>query len=265
MTVVSGEGVALDLPLAGPGSRVVAAAIDLAVQLVAALLAVTVLSLVAPGADTAAITAAVILVVVLVFGGYPVVSEWLGRGRTLGKLAMGLRVVRDDAGPIGFRQALVRGICALVLEKPGMLLPLGTAAGLVTATASPTWKRVGDLLAGTVVVQDRPAPLLPAAPVWPHPALVPWVTTVDLGGVDDDLALALRTFVTRAHGYRAAARTAVEAQLQARVLAAVDPPPPPGVPPAVLLTAVLAEHRRRGTAVTPVTPGTPPVAAARPT
>lgn len=243
-TLVSGEGVELDLPLAGPGSRAVAAAIDLAVQGFATFVVFVVIGVAAPNADTAAIAAFTILLVLVVFGGYPVVMEWTTRGRTLGKAAMGLRVVRDDAGPIGFRQAFVRGVCSLVLEKPGMLLPLGTAAGLVTATSSPSWKRIGDLLAGTVVIQDRGAPILPATPVAPSAWLWEWATRADLSGIDDDLALALRGFVARAHQYRDAARDAVEADLAARVLAVVSPPPPLSAPGALLVT-VLAERRRR--------------------
>ena len=58
----------------------------------------------------------------LVFLGYPVAMETLTRGRTLGKMALGLRVVRDDGGPITFRQALVRGLVGLALERPGLFL-----------------------------------------------------------------------------------------------------------------------------------------------
>lgn len=241
---MSGEGVELDLPLAGPGSRAVAAAIDLAAQLFALVLVLVFIGIAGARADGAAITAFVILLVVLVFGGYPVVMEWSTRGRTIGKLAMGLRVVRDDAGPIGFRQALVRGVCSLVLEKPGMLLPIGTAAGLVTASSSPSWKRIGDLLAGTVVIQDRRGAIHPAVPVAPSPWLWEWVTGADLSRLDDELAVALRTFVARASGYRAGARAAVEVDLAARVAAVVSPPPPPA-PPGALLVTVLAERRRR--------------------
>ena len=64
-----------------------------------------------------------IIEVVLVFAGYPILMEWLTRGRTLGKIWLGLRVVRDDGGPIGFRQALVRGLAGLLIEKPGLLVP----------------------------------------------------------------------------------------------------------------------------------------------
>ena len=69
-------------------------------------------------------------VFVLVVVGYPVIFETLSRGRSLGKLALGLRVVSDDGGPERFRQALVRGLLA-VLE---IWLTLGFLA-LVTLAA----------------------------------------------------------------------------------------------------------------------------------
>ena len=96
----------------------------------------------------------------LVFLGYPVAMETLTRGRTLGKMALGLRVVRDDGGPITFRQALVRGLVGLALERPGLvLLGFGPALGMIVAMFSARGKRIGDMAAGTVVLQER----LPAA------------------------------------------------------------------------------------------------------
>lgn len=236
----------LDLPLAGPGSRAIAALVDLAVQLMVLFFATAIVGILAGSTDSAAAAAVFVTVLVLTLGAYPVLSEWLSGGRTLGKVVMGLRVVRDDAGPIGFRQALVRGVCSLVLEKPGVLIPIGTAAGLLTATASPSWKRIGDLLAGTVVIQDRGGDLLPGSS-WlaPPPALWAWCQSADLRGVDDELALLLRSFVGRAHALLPAARADIEWRLARRIAAVVVPPPPGGIPPETLLVTVLAEHRRR--------------------
>ena len=75
--------------------------------------------------------------------------EWLNRRADGRQAVLGLRVVRDDGGPIGFRQALVRGLAGLVLEKPGLLFPLTTVAGLVTMSFSAAEKRIGDMMAGT--------------------------------------------------------------------------------------------------------------------
>src|SRR4051812_17733647 len=112
--VVSGEGVALDLPRAGIGSRVVASVIDLPAQALAFLLLTLVDRAFTGSSDDAGVLALLIGEFVLVFGGYPAVCEWLTRGQTLGKLCLGLRVVRDDGGPIAWRHALVRGLSSLV-------------------------------------------------------------------------------------------------------------------------------------------------------
>lgn len=247
--LVSGEGVRLDLPLAGPGSRGIATVIDLAVQVVALMLASVLVGLASAGGGPAAAAAVFVTLLVLIFGGYPIVSEWLSRGRTLGKLVMGVRVVRDDAGPIGFRHALVRGLCSLVLEKPGILIPLGTAAGLFTATGSSSWKRIGDLLAGTLVIQDRrPGELTPLPWLSPPAALWAWAQSVDMSALDDAFALTLRRFVQRARTLTPAARAQLENQLANRLLAMLTPRPPVGVPAETLLITVLAERRRRANA-----------------
>src|SRR5690349_5015894 len=105
--IVTGEAVALDLQPATFASRAVSGVLDLMVQGVGLVVVLYVGSKVAFGLDDAAGAALILLSTVAVFVGYPLVMETLTRGRTLGKMAMGLRTVRDDGGPIRFRQALV--------------------------------------------------------------------------------------------------------------------------------------------------------------
>src|SRR4029078_9618706 len=132
---------------------------------------------------------------VLVSLGYPVAMETLTRGRTLGKSALGLRLVRDDGGPIAFRQALVRGLVGLVLERPGlMLLGFGPAVGMTAAMFSARGKRIGDMMAGTVVLQERQ----PARPQWTPvmpPPLAWWAPTLQLTRVDDCPGLDARALI----------------------------------------------------------------------
>ncbi len=156
--LVSGEGVAFELRRAGVGSRMVAGALDLTLQLIALLAIFLVEVQLALGSSGAAVAAVMVLDLVLVLLGYPLLMEWLNRGRTLGKMAMGLRAVRDDGGPLTFRQALVRALSALLLEKPGLVLPISTFAGVLTIMFTSTSKRVGDLLAGTFVLNERSGP-----------------------------------------------------------------------------------------------------------
>jgi uncharacterized RDD family membrane protein YckC len=255
--VVSGEGVAIDLDRAGLGTRLPAAIIDLLVQFGLLIVASIVDGALANG-DEDILTAVVLVEVVLVFAGYPIVFEWLSRGKTLGKMAMGLRVVRDDGGPIGFRQALVRGLSSFILEKPGIFLPgLGVSIGVITIGAAQSHKRVGDMMAGTFVVNERAGPksaLQPAGWYVP-PALYGWAQSLDLSGVDDQLALQVRQFVLRAPQMTPAAQAQLSVQLANRLLTAMAVPPPPGSPPMLVLTTMLAERRRRAdVAAIPIQP-----------
>jgi uncharacterized RDD family membrane protein YckC len=268
--LVSGEGVRLALAPAGVGSRVLAASIDAALQ-AAVIFVVTLTDIaIAGSADDAALTAVLIVELVLVLAGYPIVSEWLSRGRTLGKSALGLRVVRDDGGPIGFRHALVRGLAGFLLEKPGLVFPLTTLAGVITMGTSAREKRIGDMMAGTVVLNERSGPQrLAPIPNWVPIPLQQWVLSLDLHRLDDRLALSARQFVTRAHGMTYAAQASIGEDLRRRVLAVTSPPPPPGTPTPELLVSVLAERRRRASSgAVPqhaAPPSWPPTAAAPPT
>jgi uncharacterized RDD family membrane protein YckC len=259
--LVSGEGVRLALAPAGVGSRVIAATIDGLVQALALFLLVLLDALFAGDADLAAFEALLICEIVLVLAGYPIVFEWLSKGRTLGKLVFGLRVVRDDGGPIGFRQALARGLAGLILEKPGLLFPLTTIAGVVVMSSSSREKRMGDMYAGTVVLNERSAPQnLAALPYWVPPFLQPWVLSLDLHRVDDRLALSMRQFVSRAHEMTWEAQWSLGEELRRRVLAVAAPAPPPNTPTPALLMSVLAERRRRAASPSGFVPPVPPVA-----
>jgi uncharacterized RDD family membrane protein YckC len=245
--LTSGEGVALELNHAGVGSRVIAALIDFILQVIALVILLAVTGETAASADPAAVAALVIVEVVLVFGGYPTLMEWLTHGRTVGKLWLGLRVVRDDGGPIGFRQALARGLASLLLEKPGLLVPISTAAAVMTMIFSPRDKRVGDMMAGTFVLNERAGPrqTLVARDFAVPQQLYPWMASLDLSRLDDQLALCVRQFVVRAHEMTPPAQYSLGEDLRARIEAVTAPPPPPGTPTPWVLTTVLAERRRR--------------------
>ncbi|GAC1329491.1 MAG: RDD family protein [Mycobacteriales bacterium] len=237
--VVTGEAVALDLRLARLPSRALAAAIDLSVELVLLVLSGVVTSRVV--SDPAGALALELAVLLLIAVGYPVGLETLWRGRTLGKAALGLRVVRDDGGPIGFRQALVRALTGVFLERPGIsLFVVGVAAQLLSARG----KRLGDVLAGTVVLQERVVVRGGTVAVMPPP-LAGWAVTLDLSRLPDDLALSARQFLSRSSQLSAAAREDLGSRLIAAIAERVSPPPPPGTPGWAYLSAVLAERRRR--------------------
>ena len=239
--LVTGEAVALDLRPAGLPSRVVAGLIDLSAQLLLGIGLFALLAAIATGSSAAAGGAYFIGGFTLIGLGYPVGFETLLRGRTPGKVAMGLRVVRDDGGPVSFRQALVRGLLGFFVERPGFTV--GSAA-VICALLNERGKRVGDLLAGTMVIQERvPAQAGPVAMM--PPPLAGWAATLDLSALPEDLAMSVRTFLSRSSRLTDAARDDLGSRLTTAVLSVVTPPPPPGTPGWAVLSAVLAERRRR--------------------
>jgi len=239
--IITGEAVALDLRPAGVATRALAVAIDLVAQATLLFVASLLLFRFALSANSAAYAAISLALTVLVLLGYPVLFETLTRGRTPGKMALGLRVVRDDGGPIRFRHALVRGLIGVVLEKPGFSFG---AIAVITMLASRNGKRVGDMAAGTVVLLER-VPVRVAPPPPMPPALAMWASGLDLSGVGDELALRARQFLTRAPEFDPAVRDRIGAELVAEVGLRTSAPIPPGVPGWAYLSAVLAERRNR--------------------
>jgi len=229
------------------GSRVLALLVDIAVQLVLAvvLLIIVGLALSSVRVDAALEGALFTVGAVLVLVGYPTFCETLTRGRSVGKYAVGLRVVRDDGGPVRFRHALTRSLVGVAVEWPGLVLPLVTwIASLTTMLANPRGKRLGDLAAGTMVIHERTPASWGWVPGMPPP-LVGWASALDLTGLDDDLALAVRHFLARGHGLAEPERSRLGQALAGEILAKTTPPPPPGVPGWAYLAAVLAERHRR--------------------
>ena len=263
--LVTGEAVALDLRPARLPSRLVAGLIDLAVQSALLVTLEVLLRAAAPSVNNAVTASLQIVVVFVVLAGYPITSESLWRGRTPGKAAMGLRVVRDDGGPIGFRQALVRGLAGMFIERPGVTFFLGAVG---CSLLNPASKRIGDVLAGTLVLQER-VPVRGGVVAAMPPPLASWAAGLELAGLPDGLALSVRSFVARSAELTDAARENLGARLVSAVSSVISPPPPPETPGWAYLTAVLAERRRReelrlGAPSSPGQPTWPPVQPVQP-
>jgi uncharacterized RDD family membrane protein YckC len=179
--VVTGEAVALDLRIAQLPSRALGLMIDLVIQVIMLVGAIFVLGTMSGFVDGTLLAAIGLVMVVAIIVGYPLVLESSTRGRTVGKLAFGLRVVRDDGGAIRLRHALVRAL----LEVVEIWLLLGVPA-LFCSLLNSMGKRLGDLAAGTVVIRER-VQSRPAAQAVMPPELARWAATVDVGRVPDDL------------------------------------------------------------------------------
>ncbi|MFL6143568.1 MAG: RDD family protein [Labedaea sp.] len=263
--LVTGEAVVLDLRLARLASRGLAFALDVLVELAAMLLFVLLLTSGTAGLDDALISSLALVGGVAVLVGYPVLFETLSRGRTLGKLAFGLRVVRDDGGPIQFRHALVRGLTGLFVD----FWVLAGSVAVFVSLASTKGKRVGDYLAGTVVVMDRIPGRETAAPPMP-PGLAGWAAGLNVTAVPDALALAVRQFLSRSATLEPGARQALGARLAVEVSGYLGVPLPLDAWTTTYLAAVLAERRAREQArltgpVGPAAPAGPPQSWSRPT
>ena len=239
--LVIGEAVVLELRIARLASRALAVLIDLALQVLTLGVGFAILTVTLGDLDQAATAALALLLSVTVLVIWPVTVETLSRGRSIGKLAMGLRVVRDDGGPVRFRQSLVR---ALIAVFPDIWFSSGSVA-LISSLASRHAKRLGDYAAGTLVVRER-VPTSRGSAIQMPPALADWARGLDLTGLPDDLALAARQFLTRADEFDPVAARSLSERLGNAVSAHVGPPPPT-VPAWAYLSAVLAERTRRET------------------
>ncbi|UUN27217.1 RDD family protein [Streptomyces sp. FIT100] len=238
--VVTGDAVVLGLRPARLPSRALALAIDLAVVWTAYLLISLGLAIATASLDEAAVMAVSIATFVLVLVGAPIAVETLSRGRSLGKLACGLRVVRDDGGPIRFRHALVRGAMGVV----EILLTFGVVA-CIASLVSARGRRIGDVFAGTLVVRERVPAARAAAVPPPPPWLVGRFAGLDLSGVPDDLWLAIRQYLTRMHQLDAEVSWSLAGRLAGDLAARTGAPAPEGVPAAAYLAAVVNERQAR--------------------
>src|SRR5215467_12151585 len=193
------------------------------------------------GMDAASAGAIGLTVLVIVIVGYPVLWETLTRGASPGKYALGLRVVSDDGGPERFRQALVRALAAVV----EIWLLLGFPA-LISSLLSDRGKRLGDLFAGTFVIQQRlPAGQGGAALPVVSPELTAWAAQLEMSGLTDQTAETARRYLARLPELTPDAQAELGERIAAAVCAQVSPLPPPGTPAVAYLSAVLAERRNR--------------------
>lgn len=237
--ILIGEGVMLDARPASFASRLLGALLDLLVVGTGAFLLLVVAGAVGQNLDDAAGSALGILLLVTITVVVPTTVETLTRGRSVGKLVMGLRVVRDDGGPVRFRHAVVRALVG-VLE---LWLTVGSVA-LITSLVHPRGKRLGDMLAGTYAVRVRGGQR-PLPPLVMPPELANWARSADIRRLPDGLALSVRQFLGRAAGLHLGSRVRLGVSLAADVEGYVAPGPPPGTHPERFLAAVLAERRDR--------------------
>ena len=139
---ITPEGIALHLPAAGPVPRAWAWLLDLGLRLALLLLGSGALALLGEAG-----MGFLMIVQFLIFWAYPIVLEACWNGQTVGKRVLGLRVVAADGAPVGWVAAIVRNLLRTV-----DMLPLFYATGLVASLCDSYGRRLGDMVAGTLVV-----------------------------------------------------------------------------------------------------------------
>ncbi len=241
--IVTPEAVVLDFDRAGVASRAIAFLLDvLALAVVVGVLLLLVFELAGGELDG---TAGALIAILTSLG---VVIAWfcgletLWHGRTLGKAAMGLRVVGTDGTSVRFQQAFLR---AAVLIVDIFLIPIGFVA-VVSALLSPRDQRLGDMAAGTFVVRERSAGA-DVAPAWFRPPYG-WETyagALDVTAIGDDEYTVVRNFLLRVPQLTAGAREHLAVRIANPVAIRIGHTPPSYVHPHAFLECVAAQWQRK--------------------
>jgi len=239
-TIMTGEAVALDLRPASFVLRSAGALIDFVAYIgFYVLLVLFVLPALASSLrlDDAVLTALGVAGLVIAIVVAPVTVELLSHGRSLGKLAIGARVVRDDGGAIGFRHAFIRALTGVV-EIYSTFGGFAVVVSLLNARS----KRLGDLLAGTYSQYERVSKT--DRPVFGVPTqLEQWALTADVARMPDRLARRISTFLAQAAHLTPATRARMSNELAAEVSPFVSPVP--AIDAELFLAGVAAVRRDR--------------------
>lgn len=164
LTIDTPEQIPLEFHLAGVGSRFLALGFDLLLQIAGWIVLGIILGIIFSGGmpETAAvwIWAIVIFLWFLTNVGYFAIFESIWNGQTPGKRLVRIRVVKEDGRPIHVADAISRNLLRMIDQQPGLFY----AVGITTVMFSKNYKRLGDYVAGTVVVHEKP--LEEVAPTW---------------------------------------------------------------------------------------------------
>jgi uncharacterized RDD family membrane protein YckC len=162
------EQTVLEFPLAGIGSRSLALVLDTLLQIGAVIVLGIIAGLISyagflPQMGKQWVYAILIFFLFLLQFGYFAFFETIWNGRTPGKRWTHLRVITDSGRPVGAQGAILRNLLRIVDALPSLY-----AIGIVTSLISPQNKRIGDYVAGTVVVHEKA--LQGGRALWERPA-----------------------------------------------------------------------------------------------
>jgi uncharacterized RDD family membrane protein YckC len=159
LVIETPERVPLHFALASIGNRFIACAIDHTIQIIVLMVMVIILLMISDAANLGSrltsapkwVIALMVIIQFIIINGYFAIFEWLWSGQTPGKRWLKLRVIREDGRPISFFEAMIRNLIRVI----DFIVPPFYSVGLVSVFATERDQRVGDLVAGTVVVRER--------------------------------------------------------------------------------------------------------------
>lgn len=237
--VVTPEAVELRFDTAGVPSRALAKAVDVGLAGFAVLAAVAIA--VVAGGGGGWIAVATLVASVLALFAYPAVAE-ARYGRTVGKAATGLRVVTVEGGPARPRHTSIRA----ALQFVDLLVPPIGVVGVLSTLLSPLDQRLGDRVAGTLVLRIRSGATPTRAVAFPPlPGYEAYVATLDVSAVTPEQYEVLRSFLTRVGDLQPDARADLATQLAGRLSAVMAHPLPPGLHPELFCACVGAAYQQR--------------------
>lgn len=237
-TIVTPEAVVLEFSVGGLATRLFAKLIDLAMIAFLTNVAVFASLLIAGGSEAAVVGLVTVSVTVTIFV-LPAVIEWFWNGRTPGKALLGLRVVTTEGGPISFRHAFVRNLI--------QLLELPTGIAMFVALSNPLSQRLGDLAAGTFVINQRRNLELLMVPTlfYPPVGLEALAASLDVGRVTSAQNLMIRNYLLRVRRIEPGARHDIAARIVAGLDGVVVPGCPDTLSPEYFLICVAAAYQDR--------------------
>ena len=237
--VITPEAVVLELPTAGVATRAFARLVDLLVQLVVFGLLINVVFLATFVGVSATLLGLLVGFIVLFV--LPIGTEILWRGRSVGKAIFGLRVVGRDGSPEVPRQAVIRGLVAVV----DIYLSLGSVA-LISATFSPSAQRPGDLSAGTVVIRVRTSSVSRTPIAFHAPfGYEAYVLSLDVGSLEDEDFSLIREFLLRVKEFAPGPRRELAARLAETTRQRIRHTLPGPVDPELWLVCVASAYQQR--------------------
>jgi uncharacterized RDD family membrane protein YckC len=245
LTIDTPEQVALELPVAGIGSRFMALALDtvcqgliflILVALLGGLSALNALSGIRIGEVWG--PALIVLLIFCLYWGYFAIFEIVWKGQTPGKRAAGIRVIKDSGRPIDALSAILRNLMRAIDLLPGMY-----GVGVVTMVLNRHSRRLGDFVAGTIVVHDKPAARLAEMPIEPPPRAFEVPLTTHAVRLSDGEVVLIETYLARRFEYAEGARGDAAARIVERISRRLGVAPAHGEDPDLFLESLLRQAR----------------------